>query len=219
MDTQKRKERERASRKERILDGAVELMEEHGFEKTTMDDIAARADISKGSLYLYFKDKDTLFLAVKKRGLNTIINNFMSFIHRDEEGAIILKKMILSFIEFTTTHQSFTRAMIRYEQQIDDSKEENIIAKECDELTTEIFMLIVRVLQIGKQDGSIKIDMPSKLLAMIIGLQMNGILQFVLKGTEQKGQTILNEFGITLPQLLEQFLDLQFTNTNNLNEK
>mgnify|MGYP001627836628 CR=1 FL=1 len=218
MSIQKRKERERKLHRERIIDGAIELIEEQGFEKTTMDEIAARAEISKGSLYLYFKDKATLYIAIKKRGLNKIISIFMSLIQKDEKGAVILKKMILSFLEYTTTHLSFTKAMIKADGANQKCLMEDSPAQECEKLTDEIFMLIVRVIQIGKQDGSIQIDMPSKLLGLMISLHMNGILQFVLREQDHKGQKILIEHDITLPQLIERFLDIQFSNTQTLNE-
>src|SRR5208337_870046 len=48
-------------RQEAILKAALEVFAEHGFAAARLDDIAARAGVAKGTLYLYFPDKETLF--------------------------------------------------------------------------------------------------------------------------------------------------------------
>ena len=65
-----------------IIDAARELFTIYGFTKTTMTDIAGRLNMSKASLYYYFKDKETIFNALRERELeqfseeiNKIISN------------------------------------------------------------------------------------------------------------------------------------------------
>ena len=48
----------------RILDSSRELFVEHGFQGCTIDDIAKRSDIARGTFYLYFEDKLTVFEAL-----------------------------------------------------------------------------------------------------------------------------------------------------------
>jgi len=52
-----------------IIDAARELFTMYGFTKTTMTDIAGRLNMSKASLYYYFKDKETIFNALREREL------------------------------------------------------------------------------------------------------------------------------------------------------
>jgi AcrR family transcriptional regulator len=52
------------SRREKILEAATWLFGYYGFEKTTVDDIADRASISKGSVYLEFQNKEAILVAV-----------------------------------------------------------------------------------------------------------------------------------------------------------
>ena len=47
-------------RKEQIAEAATKVFAEQGFDKARMDDIAAEAKLSKGTLYLYFKSKDAI---------------------------------------------------------------------------------------------------------------------------------------------------------------
>ncbi len=48
-------------RHEAILKAALDVFSEHGFAAARLDDIASRAGVAKGTLYLYFPDKETLF--------------------------------------------------------------------------------------------------------------------------------------------------------------
>lgn len=58
---------ERVARAERILDAAAELVLRHGYRRVTIEDIATRAGIGKGTVYLHWKTRETLFYAMLTR--------------------------------------------------------------------------------------------------------------------------------------------------------
>ncbi|MGE5329903.1 MAG: TetR/AcrR family transcriptional regulator [Deltaproteobacteria bacterium] len=58
--------------KRQIFESSIMLFAEIGYERTTMDDIAARACVAKGTLYYYFKSKDDLFNYVVEEGINIL---------------------------------------------------------------------------------------------------------------------------------------------------
>jgi AcrR family transcriptional regulator len=60
MGIQERKERERGRRRQQIMIAAKRVFSFKGFNKATMEDIASEAELSPGTLYLYFKNKDEL---------------------------------------------------------------------------------------------------------------------------------------------------------------
>ena len=55
--------------RDKIVQAAIESFGHTGFDRTKMDDIAKRMGVSKGTLYLYFKSKEDLFLAICERHL------------------------------------------------------------------------------------------------------------------------------------------------------
>jgi AcrR family transcriptional regulator len=57
-------------RNRQILDAALAVFSERGFEAARMDDIAARAGLSKGGLYAHFRSKDEIFEALLRRALS-----------------------------------------------------------------------------------------------------------------------------------------------------
>ncbi|MBR2566089.1 MAG: TetR/AcrR family transcriptional regulator, partial [Paenibacillus sp.] len=59
---------------EAILDAAYGIFGSKGFYETKMSDIADEAGIAKGTIYLYFKSKEQLFVAVSKRDCNSFIS-------------------------------------------------------------------------------------------------------------------------------------------------
>ncbi|GHU09085.1 hypothetical protein FACS1894151_06160 [Spirochaetia bacterium] len=61
MSITERKEREKAERKSLIMHCAKALILEHGIEAVSMQEIAAKAELSKATLYLYFSSKEALF--------------------------------------------------------------------------------------------------------------------------------------------------------------
>jgi len=66
---QTRKDRERAAREELILDHAQRLLLRDGFQNLNLDVLAAAVEYSKGTLYLHFKTKEDIALAVVTRAL------------------------------------------------------------------------------------------------------------------------------------------------------
>ena len=68
-----KRERRKEARPGELLDAALDLFVEKGFSATRVDEVAARAGVSKGTLFLYFQSKEDLFKAVVRKN---IANNF-----------------------------------------------------------------------------------------------------------------------------------------------
>jgi AcrR family transcriptional regulator len=73
MGIQERKERERERRRQQIIVAAKRVFSEKGFNKATMEDIAKEAELSPGTLYLYFKNKDELYASLSLRILQYLL--------------------------------------------------------------------------------------------------------------------------------------------------
>jgi len=67
MGIQERKQRERERRRQQIIVAAKRVFSEKGYSKSTMEDIAREAELSPGTLYLYFKNKDELYASLSLR--------------------------------------------------------------------------------------------------------------------------------------------------------
>ncbi len=72
MGIKERKEREREMLRQQIMVAAKRVFTQRGFEKSTMEDIAREAELSPGTIYLYFKSKDELYASLCLRVLRFI---------------------------------------------------------------------------------------------------------------------------------------------------
>ncbi len=73
MGIKERKEREKERRRQQIMVAAKRVFSTKGFSKTTMEDIAKEAELSPGTLYLYFKNKDELYASLSLRILQYLL--------------------------------------------------------------------------------------------------------------------------------------------------
>jgi AcrR family transcriptional regulator len=73
LSTRARREREKKRRRNSILSAAREVFFEEGFHRATVDRVAVRAEVSKGTVYLYFDSKETLLAVLLLEGLDSLL--------------------------------------------------------------------------------------------------------------------------------------------------
>ncbi|WP_026257614.1 TetR/AcrR family transcriptional regulator [Actinopolymorpha alba] len=79
----------RSARAERILDAAADLLQRWGYRRVTVDDIAEEAGIGKGTIYLHWKTREALFLAVLQREVIASIDQLVDAIREDPQTALL----------------------------------------------------------------------------------------------------------------------------------
>ncbi len=85
MGIQERKKRERERRRQQIMIAAKRVFSVRGFNKATMEDIAKEAELSPGTLYLYFKNKDELFSSLSIRILQYLNLRLEHVVNNEKE--------------------------------------------------------------------------------------------------------------------------------------
>ncbi len=104
MGIQERKEREKERRRQQIMVAAKRIFSDKGFGHATMEDIANEAELSPGTLYLYFRSKDELCVSLSLRVLEYLLIR-MEHLNADKNIESIdkisqLKKALLDVYEF-----------------------------------------------------------------------------------------------------------------------
>lgn len=84
-----------------ILNVALQIFTEQGYDSATMRSIAQAAGISVGGLYLYFRNKSDLYLTILKEWLDTIQNNTLAALARAVDPNEELTAYITTTINFT----------------------------------------------------------------------------------------------------------------------
>lgn len=100
----KRWERRKENRAPEILEAALACFAEQGFAGTRMDDIAARAKITKGTIYLYFQSKEELFKALARGSIGAQMDVVQARVAGFEGKTVDLLRFVLATAgHFVTT--------------------------------------------------------------------------------------------------------------------
>ena len=93
-------QRRKEDRPAEITEAALKAFAENGYAATRVDDVAKRAGVSKGLLYLYFQTKEELFKAVIRSFIEPKIDQLASTVNQAELGAEeFFRGPFLSFIK------------------------------------------------------------------------------------------------------------------------
>jgi AcrR family transcriptional regulator len=96
----KRWERRKDARPQELLAAALDLFVERGFAATRLDDVAARAGVSKGTLYLYFTNKEELFKAVVRENVVPVLGEAEGIMDAFEGSTVdLFRELILGWWE------------------------------------------------------------------------------------------------------------------------
>jgi len=209
MGTKERKERERTERRETIIDAAEEVINEKGFDAATVDEIAERAELGKGTLYLYFKSKASIYLAISERGSKILNSEMAKILTLDLTGLEMLRKLGEKYLKFIQTNPIYFNAFAFYENMMDQEKlAESEIAQNCEKHAREAMTYIVRSLQIGMQDGSVDSSYDPKELGVIIWGASKGIVQMAFLKNKGHYYKMLDEVDFSLESLIVSFIEL-----------
>ncbi|HEY3684304.1 MAG TPA: TetR/AcrR family transcriptional regulator [Streptosporangiaceae bacterium] len=86
------------ARADRILDSAGELMLRHGYRKVTIEDVARGAKIGKGTVYLHWRTKDDLFMALLARESVRMVEDVAARLRADPEEVLPHRLMRMTYL-------------------------------------------------------------------------------------------------------------------------
>ena len=111
----------RPNAKERILDAALEVFSHKGFHPATMDEIAEKAGVGKGTLYRYFETKEKLFAELMRLRLDELERRVASSIDGHDDVLTMISKYLRIYFEFFDLNQRLYRLIIQ--EQLDLGKQ------------------------------------------------------------------------------------------------
>jgi AcrR family transcriptional regulator len=209
MGIEERKKRERQQRKDIIVDAAEKVIFSKGIEQATMKEIAQEAELSKGTLYLYFKNKNELYIAIAKRGSDYLNSQFTKVFAGDHTGIELIRMLGETYLTFVGENPDYFYAF-QYYESINDVKElqESEVAETCEANRREALQYMVRALQIGMQDGTIDDSYDPRQLAVMLWSSTRGIT--TISHMKEVGHyfKVLDDMEIKIESLFEDFLRL-----------
>lgn len=109
------------SKMPRIIDSAGQLFAERPYHEVRMDDIAARAGVAKGTLYLHFRDKEALYLALIDDGLLRQMANVRAQLVDVSDPFDKVRHIMRAAVLFFETHPHFLELLPSLEAKLPQS--------------------------------------------------------------------------------------------------
>jgi AcrR family transcriptional regulator len=100
-----------------LLEAGLAEFDEKGFQTVRVDDIVRRAQISHGTFYLYFSNKEDLFKALLRDALHdmAVVTDAFPVVTRNEAGLAALQRWVHQFCDTYTAHAAVIRALSQAE--------------------------------------------------------------------------------------------------------
>lgn len=181
MGIPERRKREKEQRKNDIIDAAEEIFFSKGFDQSTMDDVAQKAELSKGTLYLYFKSKEDLYLGITQRGLQILEGMFFKAAGNQHKGIDQIYAIGLAYCEFAKKHTNYFLSMMRFHSDILGKIVEDSLLESHHLAGEKVLEICANALRRGIEDGSIRSDINPLKTAIILWGQTTGTLQLSMK--------------------------------------
>ena len=160
------RQRRKQARPQELLDAALDLFVERGFAATRSEDVAARAGVSKGTLYLYYPSKEDLLKEVIRHNVINQITEGEEIIRRFEGSSVELLAMVL---RLWWQRIGETRASGIIKLMTSEVRNFPEVAQfYVDEVITPSNRLLAQVIQRGIDRGEFRaVDVPESVHALI----------------------------------------------------
>lgn len=201
MGTRERKEREREARKNAILEAAKTVFFQKGLHAATMNQIAEAAELSKGTLYLYFSNKEELYVSILLEGLELLHERFEKAVKDTEGWEGKLRNIAWAYYSFYQEQRSYFDILFLYQHGEIMSNISEPLYQMCFEKGLSCLNVLSRAIKEGMDAGEIESHDPIE-LAIILWGSFNGI--FLLHEEVEHRKFI----GSTLEDLLQMSANL-----------
>jgi AcrR family transcriptional regulator len=179
MGIQERKEREKEARREDIVSAAEKIFLEKGVVTTTMDDIADACELSKGTLYLYYRSKEDLIVAVSMRGMDIMNQLFKEAISTDEPIIQLIENLGEAYYTFFKNHRMYFRLLYFFESPQFHSQVSPGMKEICIVHERKTWDLITDLIRRGIQEGMLHKDLDPLEVAIMLWSNSNGFLRLL----------------------------------------
>ena len=187
MSSEERRKKEKENRKNSILKAARKLFFERGFKSVTVDLIAAKAEVSKGSIYLYFDSKEEIYTQILISANIERHKEIENFARQEGTASELLLKYARVYVDFFLENNELFRILMTFMLHAENM---NLTEEQNTQLihtTNENIRMISEILQKGVDTGefSDRIDIRQGQNA-IWGL-LNGIISlYIYSGAPEK---------------------------------
>ena len=182
----RRREREKEQRRQNILKVAKRLFVEKGFKSVTVANIAEKAELSKGAIYLYFSSKEEIYAQILLTDIERFHKELSQIFNGGKSAADILLNFANAYINIFLKEREQFRILMNFMLQADTLNLSRETRKQIISEMNRTISLIEKILQYGADSGELTLKKQDvrKMRNALWGL-LNGIISLHLfVGTE-----------------------------------
>lgn len=197
-----RREREKQARYDAILDAAERVFSEKGYERTSMDDIARTASLSRALLYVYFKDKAAIQRGIMLRAGYSLSERFRAARKTAGTGLAQIRAMGESYYRFYMEEPDYFSALTTASTAMAEADEAQTMEMLCSK--SELMKLMTEAINLGLEDGTMsrqRIKSPEQTALYLRGALHGTILLCQSEKSE-------NQDGFSAESLIRHTMDM-----------
>jgi AcrR family transcriptional regulator len=195
-----RRQEEKDRRRSEIVDAAEALYRDLGWDGVTMDSVARKARLSRALVYVYFKDKGDLLLAITERALAVLHTRFEEASSRARSGIDQIEAMGRAYMAFGVEFPHYFDACARLEQRATEAPQQGTPEAAVLQSGHRVHDVVVASLQAGQRDGSIRTDIGDlEVTSRVLWGFTHGLTQIAITKAQP-----LADAGISVTQLTQQ---------------
>jgi AcrR family transcriptional regulator len=203
----KKKEKERENRKNTILKAARRLFFDRGFKSVTVDNIAAKSEVSKGSIYLCFDSKEEIYAQILISDNISLYERTKNFAATEASASQLLLEFSRIYVDYFLNDNELFRILMTFMLQ---TGQMNLTEKQNAELiqsTNENIKIISQIIQKGIDSGEFAPINNIRQMQNAIWGMLNGIISLYLftgnptKRTERIHSTVRDSLNVFIKGL------------------
>jgi AcrR family transcriptional regulator len=206
-----RKQLEKERRKKAILDTAERLFFARQYDAVSMDEIANEVELSKPTLYLHFKDKESLFLAIVERGLRTWLDMTRAAVKDADSGIDQLAVIGITHHRFVRAYPEYDRVLAYFRSGRFDAMAVtgNEAYEAVDRILQESGKLNDTAIRTGIGDGTLRSDIDPDVLSILLSTfsvsvnNLSPLAKRKLQAREIDEDRFFNEFFNMMTNMIE----------------
>ena len=167
-----------------ILQAAEKLFAKKGFYPTTIDEIAKEAKSAKGTIYLYFNNKEDLFFSVIETKLDLLLNKIQEAVEKPGSASQRIKTAISIHLKFLEENKNFFKVMESFPEGLKKKLERKLKGRVVEKQSRYIEILD-RLIQEAIERKEIK-ALDSKKLAIILMGIVHSLTVYWISQREKK---------------------------------
>lgn len=180
MALEDRRKREKEQRRNAILSAARKMFFKKGFKDVTVENIAKQAELSKGSIYLYFNSKEEIYTHILLSDIEKFNKKSAHLFLSGKKADALIHELAGIYIDFFLNDRELFRIMMNFMLHIQDMDLEESVNQHLIEATNNTVKIIETIINAGIEKGEFSADINLRQTRNAIWGFLNGIISLYL---------------------------------------